>query len=503
MQLERISLALRPRHGHECTDLAAAMLRTWGGAVFAAWAVIVLPVCLLLLFALDSVWLALFFVWLLRPLFELVPLFVASRATFGAAPSLQTSLAVLPRTLWRQLGICVLRYRWIPWRALVQPVALLEGEVGDARRRRERSLRIAGAGDAVLAACFFFVLELALFLQGLLLLWFFTPGELAPDLSPLEEGDFEGVNLGWFAVAMKLLWLACYSLCGTLHSLSGFALYLNERSRIEGWDIELSFRRLGARAAKLLRQGAVTALLLTSLLVSTGLGQQPAEPPTEPPTREASEPAPQSPIEAPLDPADVAREVLAHEDFYTTQTKTRFKLRWSGSPDVSGAFDFGILAYLLQFLGWTVLVALIVGVIVLILRKAGLVEWRSPERAKPSLPPTHVFGLDVRPESLPEDIGARARELWLAGDAAGAMGLLYRGALSRLIAAGTLAPDPGDTERDCVERVRGIGRAELASFFAAVTRAWLVCAYSRTRPDDATALSLCEAWATHFERRAA
>ncbi len=499
MQLERISLALRPRHGHECIDLAAAMLRSWGGAVFAAWGVTVLPVCLLLLFALDSVWLSLFLVWLLRPLFELVPMFVASRATFGAAPTLQTSIAVLPSALLRQLAACVLRYRWIPWRALVQPIALLEGEVGDARRRRERSLRVAGAGDAVLAACFFLALELALFLQGLLLLWFLTPGELAPDPSPLEDGGFAGLNLGWFAVAMKLLWLACYSLCGTLHSLSGFALYLNERSRIEGWDIELSFRRLGARAAKLLRQGAATALLLSALLVPTGLAQEPVE--LAPHVAFEAE-SKQATAES-LDPASVAREVLAHEDFDTTEARSRFKLRWKESPDASGALDFGIVAHVLQLLGWTLLVALLVGVVVLILRKAGLVEWRVPAQPKPALPPTHVFGLDVRPESLPEDIGARARELWLSGDATGAMGLLYRGALSRLIAAGALAPDPGDTERDCVERVCGLGRAELASFFAAVTRAWLLCAYSRTRPDDASALSLCAAWAMHFERRPA
>ncbi|MFM7297610.1 MAG: DUF4129 domain-containing protein, partial [Planctomycetota bacterium] len=89
-----------------------------------------------------------------------------------------------------------------------------------------------------------------------------------------------------------------------------------------------------------------------------------------------------------------------------------------------------------------------------------------------------------------------------AGDATGAMGLLYRGALSRLIATGSLAPDPGDTERDCVERVRRLDRVDLVGFFAAVTRAWLVCAYSCTRPDDATALALCDAWSQHFRREA-
>jgi len=189
VQLERISLALRPRTGHECLDLATAMLRSWGGAIFAAWAVLVVPVCLLFLLALDSTWLALFLLWMLRPLFELVPVFVASRATFGALPSLQVTLRDLPRTLLRLALACVVRYRWMPWRALVTPIALLEGSKGRKRGERERELQTSGSGDAVLAACFFLALEVSFFVQGMLLLWFFTPSELAPDLSPLEDGD--------------------------------------------------------------------------------------------------------------------------------------------------------------------------------------------------------------------------------------------------------------------------------------------------------------------------
>ena len=490
MQLERISLVLRARTGHECLDLAAAMLRSWGGAIFAAWGVLVLPVCLLFLLAFDSTWIAVFLLWMLRPLFELVPVFVASRATFGALPSLQVTLRDLPRALSRLVVACVLRYRWMPWRALVAPIALLEGSTGRKRRERERELQASGSGDAVLAACFFFALEIGLFLQGLLLLGFFTPSELAPDLSPLEDGDFGGVRLGWFEVAIKLVWLACYSLCGVLHALAGFALYLNQRSRIEGWDVELAFRRLGARAAQVLRRGSAVAVLAFVLLATLALGQEAAEQP------------PESAAEAPLRPdaSEVARAVLAHEDFDTTEMRTRFRLRWGRGPDMDGALDLGVFAYVLQFVGWTLLVALLVGIVVLILRKAGLIEWQAVTTPKPALPPTHVFGLDVRPESLPDDIGARARELWLAGDATGAMGLLYRGALSRLISAGWLAPDPGDTERDCVQRVQRLDRVELANFFSAVTSAWLVCAYSRTRPEDGAALALCDAWSQHFQR---
>jgi hypothetical protein len=44
--------------------------------------------------------------------------------------------------------------------------------------------------------------------------------------------------------------------------------------------------------------------------------------------------------------------------------------------------------------------------------------------------PTHVRDLDIRPETLPADIGAAARASWDAGDRRAALALLYRGLLS-------------------------------------------------------------------------
>ena len=51
--------------------------------------------------------------------------------------------------------------------------------------------------------------------------------------------------------------------------------------------------------------------------------------------------------------------------------------------------------------------------------------------------PTHVRDLDIRPETLPADIGAAARQLWERGEQRAALALLYRGMLSRLVRAWT------------------------------------------------------------------
>ena len=47
--------------------------------------------------------------------------------------------------------------------------------------------------------------------------------------------------------------------------------------------------------------------------------------------------------------------------------------------------------------------------------------------------PSHVRDLDIRPESLPADVGAAAQRLWESGEHRAALALLYRGLLSRLV----------------------------------------------------------------------
>ena len=60
-----------------------------------------------------------------------------------------------------------------------------------------------------------------------------------------------------------LYWLAV-TLSEPVYIAAGFGLYLNRRTQLEAWDLELVFRRLAARARSL--ASAVAALLPVALL---------------------------------------------------------------------------------------------------------------------------------------------------------------------------------------------------------------------------------------------
>lgn len=117
--------------------------------------------------------------------------------------------------------------------------------------------------------------------------------------------------------------------------------------------------------------------------------------------------------------------------------------------------------------------------------RAGLAPTRLPGL------PSHVQDLDIRPESLPEAIGAAAAELWQRGEHRAALSLLYRGALSRLVHAHGVPIRAASTEGECVVLSRGKLDAQGSRFFAQLVGAWQLAVYGARLPDTQLALTLC------------
>lgn len=113
--------------------------------------------------------------------------------------------------------------------------------------------------------------------------------------------------------------------------------------------------------------------------------------------------------------------------------------------------------------------------------------------------PTHVGSLDIRAESLPEDVGAAARLRWTKGDVAGCLSLLYRGALSALVLRHEAAIRTSSTEAECLRAARARLAEPAYAYFDALTQCWLQAVYAGRRPDDAAVLASCDAFAAHFQ----
>jgi len=106
-------------------------------------------------------------------------------------------------------------------------------------------------------------------------------------------------------------------------------------------------------------------------------------------------------------------------------------------------------------------------------------------------PPAQVGTLDIRPDSLPADIGGAAAALWQRGEARAALSLLYRGALSRLVHVHGVPIRAACTENQCLYLAALHLPPASLPFFTAVVQAWQSLAWGHQQPADAEVLALC------------
>jgi hypothetical protein len=113
--------------------------------------------------------------------------------------------------------------------------------------------------------------------------------------------------------------------------------------------------------------------------------------------------------------------------------------------------------------------------------------------------PSHVRDLDIRPESLPADIGAAAAQLWQRGAHRQALSLLYRGALSSLVHRHGVPVAAASTEGECVLLASSRLDADRSGFFASLVAVWQRAVYGGRLPDDDQLLALCQGFSRHLQ----
>jgi hypothetical protein len=105
-----------------------------------------------------------------------------------------------------------------------------------------------------------------------------------------------------------------------------------------------------------------------------------------------------------------------------------------------------------------------------------------------------VMGMEVSPDTLPADVPGAAWALWQAGRQQEALGLLYRGSISRVMEIGRVEIHESDTEGDCLRRVMQAGAAVYPEYFCGITGAWVRLAYAGISPQDGEVALLCGQW---------
>jgi len=496
LNLDKLQFNASVRSGWQAIDLGFLMASAWWRSLFIVGAIP--PTLLFILLAIflsdHPLWVA-FIIWWLKPFWERLPLFFGSRNVFGEESG-QGAIPWRTKTLFLKDAIPWLLWRRFTFqRAFEAPVTVLEGLTGKARRSRLNVLR-GKYGDIALSNqvinfCFEWILSFGI----VTLVLFFIPDDFDFGVyDTVEELTLAGQ---WF---YTVCWFIAMTLVMPFHTMAGFALYLNRRIELEAWDIEITFRNLVHRkqqATEKIVQFISVALL--GLIITIGT----------PSTSHADV------YHDKVSASHLIEEVLQGEDFGHEITVRRWRFR-----DVVEENEGKFPEWLIDFIEWLIknidfsgpddsiittatwlkilLITLAVSLFVYLLYRfrGPLKRLRRSEKSVST--PDVMFGLDVRPESLPDDIPAQVMSFWRDHRHRDALGLLYRASLSRLIEQYALGFKSSHTEAECAALVKACGIDSLSYYFAGLTRAWCHLAYGHEIPAQEAIEKLCGEWTTEM-----
>lgn len=528
MQLDKLQIDLRPRANPQALDLGFALLRSHARAVYLAWLALWLPlvfICGVIAYffpAYGGAWWILI-PWWLRPLLERAPLYVLSRQVFGQAVTWQEAVRAWPK----QLGGGWFRMLtwWRPFasgRGLYQPIWQLENARGKVASERRRVI-----GRDTIRSAFWFGTACAHFevvLQIGLIAFvgiFFSDGQLINPFSFLFGAKQDSLLVLLLTFGSSAL---SGAIIGPIYTACCFTLYLNRRATLEAWDVEIMLRQIEPphtvkKYAKTLASYFLPALLVVTLATNlthttpaeAGTVSTVTEVKTVPFNAKCAAPkwaknssairaADHSPEQTQL--RKEVTNLFDSEDLrtYACEESWRVKDQSKDQPEANKNRDLPELSWLATLIKILLIVGAISIVVWLLYRYQDQFGgfFYSP-RAKSAM---EIGGLDIRPETLPENVTAAALQLWAEGKQRAAMALLYRATLSRLVDENGLILSTGATEGDCLRlakraQVNQQLSMERFNVTESTTGLWLNGAYADRWPQDIK--NHCAQWCLHFD----
>lgn len=494
MNPDSLQLKSRVRPPYQACDTGLSMWRRWCMPLTLISLGTTLPVALLLWFALgETLWCVCLF-WWLKPLYERGLLHYCAHAAFAEPPPLWRCLwrnwNPWDRNLWAALSW----RRLSPGRSFYLPITQLEGQRGAKRAQRIKVLAGgsygATAGWLTLTGLHLeYIIQFGLFTA----LMFFFPDSEALSLWELAQSPLS--NLVGYGIAVTLF--------APIYICCGFSMYLNRRTALEGWDIELQFKRLAQR----LRAAPLASL---TLMILAGLGL------ATPDMAQADPVLPQpTQVQRYLEPEQTQqqiRRILSGPDF-VRQQKIEVPV-WEPFADGEEAEQeadpttltdlpawLAQLPQLLEWLLWLAVALLLIWALIhaqRAIRLLALPRRASKARRQPELP---ITLLDETPAQLPDDLPAALTQLWPQQPRM-ALAMLLRACLSEAQQRYPVTLAAKMTEQECLQQIQQHAAAPFAVFSQQLVNVWIRAAYARRLPETTQFEQLLMQWQALTEQEA-
>lgn len=524
MQLDQLQLDLRPRTNAQALDLGFALLRANAVSVYTVWLMLWLPlvgICTVLAFSLPALgfwvggwWLML--AWFARPWLERAPLYMLARQVFGEQVTWQDTLRAWPSQIGGGFVRLFFLRPFAAGRGLYQAIWQLEGARKKGARYRIRVIgkHTAGSANWFGLACAHFELIIQVGIFALIGLFMSDADAMNPFSLFVDAGTKPPAVL---IVCSIIAFAVSGAIIGPIYVACCFTLYLNRRATLEAWDLEIALRQMkpvvekqSTSASKIISFFIIVLISSQFAFSNSAFARQASPTQFNKPLCEKEKLVFDHTAQRPetSDPAlqqtrqDIDKIYQGSEfQFYECKENWGPKLEKVNRQEKIGAETEAMIRRIALTLKYVFITITVAFVIWLITRYRG--QFFNFEKSAKMRAATEVAGLDIRPETLPEDVANSALALWQRGEHRAAIGLLYRASLARMVEQHQLTINQGATENDCLENARdALSKAQFSSVVFATleicTNIWLRAAYANQYPEDIEAL--CKQWQSTFDR---
>ncbi|MFC1664495.1 DUF4129 domain-containing protein [Pseudomonadota bacterium] len=503
MKLEDVTIRIRPRNKWEGADLGLLMVNAWWRPMLGAWIIITLPVFVVLLLVISDPGIAMLVFWWLKPVFERSHLYVLSHALFGNTPTVKQIL----RSFWSVAKIQWLMSlslrRFSLTRSADLPIIQLEGLRGKERKKRIQLLHHHNMNPASWLTVLGVHVETVLLVGILGLIVAFIPEQTEFDYM-VYISDAESS----YRLLTAIVGYLVMTMVAPFYVATGFSAYINTRTHLEGWDIELAFRRIAKRISNTKVKSLGTAASIFFSLIFIGFFSS-----LDTVNADEQYRLPPKRLHTPVTVKKDIEEILSSNDFHNLEKVRKLKSKdgsefnlfeWlksifkgenrkSDTSSISWVQSIGrMLAHLFEVLLWVIPIIIII-YLVLYFKDKNL-YFRFYKKEDDYNPPISLFGLDMRDESLPDNVLGEVDRLWRLKKHRQSLSLLYRASLVRMMRTHQVEFAQGDTEGECLQKVRSAVAQDLATYFKKMTGAWITLAYGHQSPSSEMFDDLCRSW---------
>ena len=481
MQIDSASIVLRPRGHWEAMDMGFLFARRYFVTLWLLWCATALPVFLIINLCLINhpEFVTLVF-WWLKPLFEALMVAWLGEALFNHPVSVSDQLKQIPQVIKQGVFSQLTWRRFSLSRSFNMPVAQLENNHGSELNNRLAILQTTQPHSGWLTILLLHI-ESAFSFAIPALLILLIPGEV--------EVDYETIFLSG---SEQYLWLEnCLhflttSLIAPFYVSAGFLLYINARTILEAWDIEIAFRQMANQKSSATQ---TTRAMCLALIVSlTGLCFIPTE----------------ATAISRNDANQAITTILEHDEFGKQEVVTSWEpiLEDSNNQPESDWSWLNNLEWLGLAFKLIALIAIVALVIWLISKLSehfdlGVFQIKPDKRRKTTTLPEFLT-IDDKHHTLPENPVDSARLYCNHGRYREAVSLLFRVSLIEFIKHHQIQIPTSATERECLQIITRQSNPGLCEYFSTLMNTWEALAWAKQSPSKITILALCDDWPVHF-----